>query len=78
VATRVVAEGLKPEVTAVSKVMTRNPTFVAGDTLAIEALDKMVQGAVLSFFLLSAAAAAVLLEMSAGYNVLVSEKDSGI
>ncbi|CAK9250457.1 unnamed protein product [Sphagnum jensenii] len=44
VATRVVAEGLKPEVTAVSKVMTRNPTFVAGDTLAIEALDKMVQG----------------------------------
>ncbi len=77
-ATRVVAEGLKPEVTAVSKVMTRNPTFVAGDTLAIEALDKMVQGAVLSFFLLSAAAAAVLLEMSAGYNVLVSEKDSGI
>ncbi len=50
-ATRVVAEGLKPEVTAVSKVMTRNPTFVAGDTLAIEALDKMVQGAVLSFFL---------------------------
>jgi hypothetical protein len=31
--------------------MTRNPTFVAGDTLAIEALDKMVQGAVLSFFL---------------------------
>jgi hypothetical protein len=33
------------------------------------------------FFLsiyLSAAAAAVLLEMSAGYNVLVSEKDSGI
>jgi CBS domain-containing protein len=51
VATRVVAEGLKPEVTAVSKVMTRNPTFVAGDTLAIEALDKMVQGAVLSFYL---------------------------
>jgi len=44
VVTRVVAEGLKPEVTAVSKVMTRNPTFVAGDTLAIEALDKMVQG----------------------------------
>jgi hypothetical protein len=33
------------------------------------------------FFLsiyLSAAAAAVLLEMSAGYNVLVSEKDGGI
>ncbi len=76
-ATRVVAEGLKPEVTAVSKVMTKNPTFVAGDTLAIEALDKMVQVAVLSFYL-SAAAAAMLLEMSAGYNVLVSEKDSGI
>jgi CBS domain-containing protein len=57
--------------------MTKNPTFVAGDTLAIEALDKMVQVAVLSFYL-SAAAAAMLLEMSAGYNVLVSEKDSGI
>ncbi|TKY73779.1 CBS domain-containing protein CBSCBSPB3 [Spatholobus suberectus] len=44
VATRVVAEGLKPEETTVSKVMTRNPIFVTSDTLAIEALQKMVQG----------------------------------
>jgi len=28
----------------VSKVMTRNPTFVMADTLAIDALQKMVQG----------------------------------
>lgn len=44
VATRVVAEGLKPEETMVSKVMTRNPIFVTADTLAIEALQKMIQG----------------------------------
>ncbi|KAL2347167.1 hypothetical protein Fmac_001167 [Flemingia macrophylla] len=44
VATRVVAEGLKPEETTVSKIMTRNPTFVTSDTLAIDALQKMVQG----------------------------------
>ncbi|XP_027339327.1 CBS domain-containing protein CBSCBSPB3-like isoform X5 [Abrus precatorius] len=44
VATRVVAEGLRPEETTVSKVMTRNPIFVTSDTLAIEALQKMVQG----------------------------------
>ncbi|KAL3700720.1 hypothetical protein R1sor_018742 [Riccia sorocarpa] len=44
VATRVIAEGLKPEETSVSKVMTRNPTFVMGDTLAVDALQKMVQG----------------------------------
>ncbi|KAK7316913.1 hypothetical protein RJT34_00724 [Clitoria ternatea] len=44
VATRVVAEGLRPEETTVSKVMTRNPVFVTSDTLAIEALQKMVQG----------------------------------
>lgn len=44
VATRVIAEGLKPEDTSVSKVMTRNPIFVMGDTLAVEALQKMVQG----------------------------------
>lgn len=51
-ATRVIAEGLKPEETTVSKVMTRNPIFVMGDTLAVEALQKMVQGAS-SFLLLS-------------------------
>ncbi|XP_061339888.1 CBS domain-containing protein CBSCBSPB3-like [Gastrolobium bilobum] len=44
VATRVVAEGLQPDQTTVSKVMTRNPVFVTSDTLAIEALQKMVQG----------------------------------
>uniref|UniRef100_A0A7I4BS01 CBS domain-containing protein n=1 Tax=Physcomitrium patens TaxID=3218 RepID=A0A7I4BS01_PHYPA len=44
VATRVIAEGLRPEDTSVSKVMTKNPVFVMGDTLAVEALQKMVQG----------------------------------
>jgi CBS domain-containing protein len=44
VAMRVIAEGLKPEETSVAKVMTRNPIFVTGDTLAVEALQKMVQG----------------------------------
>lgn len=44
VATRVIAEGLKPEETAVSKVMTRNPLFVMSETLAVDALQKMVQG----------------------------------
>ncbi|MED6198876.1 CBS domain-containing protein cbscbspb3 [Stylosanthes scabra] len=44
VATRVIAEGLWPEQTPVSRVMTRTPIFVTSDTLAIEALQKMVQG----------------------------------
>ncbi|XP_038881897.1 CBS domain-containing protein CBSCBSPB3-like [Benincasa hispida] len=44
VATRVIAEGLRPEQTVVSKIMTRNPIFVTSDSLAIEALQKMVQG----------------------------------
>ncbi|CAA7019149.1 unnamed protein product [Microthlaspi erraticum] len=44
VATRVIAEGLKPDQTLVSTVMTRNPIFVTSDSLAIEALQKMVQG----------------------------------
>jgi len=44
VAIRVVAEGMKPEETTVSKVMTRNPVFVTSDTLALEALQKMIQG----------------------------------
>nr|KYP61885.1 hypothetical protein KK1_016397 [Cajanus cajan] len=44
VATRVVAEGLRPEETTVSKVMTRNPTFVTSDTLALDAVQKMLQG----------------------------------
>ncbi|KAG0499708.1 hypothetical protein HPP92_004399 [Vanilla planifolia] len=44
ISTRVIAEDLRPEQTVVSKVMTRNPMFVMSDTLAIEALQKMLQG----------------------------------
>ncbi|KAK7282238.1 hypothetical protein RIF29_10866 [Crotalaria pallida] len=44
IATRVIAEGLQPQETTVSKVMTKNPIYVTSDTLAIEALQKMVQG----------------------------------
>ncbi|KAL6992991.1 CBS domain-containing protein cbscbspb3 [Sarracenia purpurea var. burkii] len=44
IATRVIAEELRPEQTVISKVMTRNPIFVTSDSLAIEALQKMVQG----------------------------------
>ncbi|GLJ49298.1 hypothetical protein SUGI_1041940 [Cryptomeria japonica] len=44
ITTRVIAEGLKPAEIFVSKVMTRNPIFVMADTLAVEALQKMVQG----------------------------------
>ncbi|CAN6445184.1 unnamed protein product [Victoria cruziana] len=44
IATRIIAEGLRPEKTIVSKIMTRNPVFVNADSLAIEALQKMVQG----------------------------------
>jgi signal-transduction protein with cAMP-binding, CBS, and nucleotidyltransferase domain len=44
VATRVVAEGLSPNGTHVSKVMTRNPIFGTSNTLAIDALQKMIQG----------------------------------
>jgi len=41
---RVIAEGLQVEQTLVSKIMTRNPSFVPRKTLIIEALQKMVQG----------------------------------
>ncbi|XP_074307921.1 CBS domain-containing protein CBSCBSPB3-like isoform X2 [Silene latifolia] len=44
IATRVIAEELRPDQTVVSKIMTRNPIFVTSDTLGIEALQKMVQG----------------------------------
>ncbi|EXB25246.1 CBS domain-containing protein [Morus notabilis] len=44
IATRVIARELNLDETPVSKVMTRNPTFVLSDTLAVEALQKMVQG----------------------------------
>ncbi|XP_058088159.1 CBS domain-containing protein CBSCBSPB3 [Magnolia sinica] len=44
IATRVIAEGLRPEQTVISKIMTRNPVFVTADSLAIDALQKMVEG----------------------------------
>ncbi|RLN29222.1 CBS domain-containing protein CBSCBSPB3-like [Panicum miliaceum] len=44
IATRVIAEGLRVEQTIMSKIMTHNPTYVMSNTLAIEALQKMVQG----------------------------------
>eukprot|EP00252_Welwitschia_mirabilis_P005399 TRINITY_DN15888_c0_g5_i1.p1 TRINITY_DN15888_c0_g5~~TRINITY_DN15888_c0_g5_i1.p1 ORF type:complete len:586 (+),score=121.68 TRINITY_DN15888_c0_g5_i1:372-2129(+) len=44
IATRVIAEGLKPAETFVSKIMTKNPVFVMADTSAVDALTKMVQG----------------------------------
>ncbi|KAK9989489.1 hypothetical protein SO802_029728 [Lithocarpus litseifolius] len=44
ITTRVIAHELNLEDTPVSKVMTRNPVFVLSDTLAVEALQKMVQG----------------------------------
>ncbi|KAK9108509.1 hypothetical protein Syun_024520 [Stephania yunnanensis] len=44
IATRVIAQEVNLEETPVSKVMTRNPVFVLSDTLAVEALQKMVQG----------------------------------
>ncbi|PPE02905.1 hypothetical protein GOBAR_DD00065 [Gossypium barbadense] len=44
VVTRVIARELNMEETPVSKVMTKNPVFVLSDTLAVEALQKMVQG----------------------------------
>ncbi|KAL5717513.1 CBS domain-containing protein cbscbspb1 [Ranunculus cassubicifolius] len=44
IATRVIAREVNIETTPVSKVMTRNPVFVLSDTLAVEALQKMVQG----------------------------------
>ncbi|KAF1867461.1 hypothetical protein Lal_00049890 [Lupinus albus] len=42
--TRLIASEVDLEETPVSKVMTRNPVFVLSDTLAVEALQKMVQG----------------------------------
>ncbi|KAL8097859.1 CBS domain-containing protein CBSCBSPB5-like [Apium graveolens] len=44
IATRVIAREISLEDTPVSKVMTRNPVFVLSDTLAVEALQKMVHG----------------------------------
>ncbi|KAL6973019.1 CBS domain-containing protein cbscbspb1 [Sarracenia purpurea var. burkii] len=44
IATRVIAREMNIEETPVSRVMTRNPVFVLSDTLAVDALQKMVQG----------------------------------
>ncbi|KAF0887478.1 hypothetical protein E2562_002213 [Oryza meyeriana var. granulata] len=44
IAKRVIARELKIDETPVWKVMTRHPVFVLSDTLAVEALPKMVQG----------------------------------
>ncbi|KAK9734402.1 hypothetical protein RND81_04G137300 [Saponaria officinalis] len=44
IATKVIAKELNLEETPVSKVMTRNPIFVLSDSLAVEALQKMVKG----------------------------------
>ncbi|KAM2152160.1 hypothetical protein ACFX1R_046517 [Malus domestica] len=44
ISARVIAEGLRPEQTIVSKIMTRNPIFVNSDSSALEALQKMIQG----------------------------------
>ncbi|XP_058226408.1 CBS domain-containing protein CBSCBSPB5-like isoform X2 [Rhododendron vialii] len=44
IATRVIAREVNLEATPVSKVMTRNPVFVLSETLAVEALQKMVTG----------------------------------
>ncbi|CAN8302442.1 unnamed protein product [Cochlearia groenlandica] len=44
IATKVIAKELNLEETPVSKVMTKNPVFVLSDTIAVEALQKMVHG----------------------------------
>ncbi|KAL3839101.1 hypothetical protein ACJIZ3_023692 [Penstemon smallii] len=44
IVTRVIAREVNLDETPVSKVMTRNPIFVLSNTLAVEALQKMVQG----------------------------------
>ncbi|XP_019430763.1 PREDICTED: CBS domain-containing protein CBSCBSPB1-like isoform X4 [Lupinus angustifolius] len=41
---RVIAQDIKLEDTLVSKIMTKNPVFVLSESLAVEALQKMVQG----------------------------------
>ncbi|KAF2575475.1 hypothetical protein F2Q70_00000542, partial [Brassica cretica] len=44
IATRVISQEVNVEETPVSKVMTRNPMFVLSETLAVDALQKMVLG----------------------------------
>lgn len=49
IATRVISQEVNVEETPVSKVMTRNPMFVLSETLAVEALQKMVLGMCVCF-----------------------------
>lgn len=44
IATRVIAEGLNPDETLVSDVMTRQPRFVESESSAVKALQIMVTG----------------------------------
>nr|KAJ0223043.1 hypothetical protein LSAT_V11C200070890 [Lactuca sativa] len=44
IATKVVAEKLSPHQTIISKVMTKYPMFVTSDSLAMDTLQKMIQG----------------------------------
>ncbi|XP_019429370.1 PREDICTED: CBS domain-containing protein CBSCBSPB5-like isoform X1 [Lupinus angustifolius] len=44
IVTRVIAQDINLQDTSVSKVMTKNPVFVLSESLAVEALQKMVQG----------------------------------
>ncbi|KAJ4757542.1 CBS domain containing protein [Rhynchospora pubera] len=41
---KVIAEGLRPDLTTVARAMTKNPIFIMADAPAIEAMQKMVQG----------------------------------
>lgn len=45
-----ISQEVNVEETPVSKVMTRNPVFVLSETLAVEALQKMVLGLCICFF----------------------------
>ena len=46
-----ISQEINVEETPVSKVMTRNPMFVLSETLAVEALQKMVLGLLVFAFL---------------------------
>lgn len=81
IATRVVARELNLDETPVSKVMTRNPVFVLSDTLAVEALQKMVQGSYRHYiyiymFVMRYTRAVCTFMMSFTYNVGVGGQES--
>ena len=50
IATRVIAEGLNPDETLVSDVMTRQPRFVESESSAVKALQIMVTGRIADTF----------------------------